>query len=156
MSKFCLIHYTYNIYICYKMAVVYVLQSKGIISRKLAALIVRYSQKWIFIVLYYSENPLIAHNVGTTGPIQVRFSAKCTSPNEHFNQIENWKCHMFKFWLISADPITYCPMLVDLIVPHTLQVLYCYIELASICIVLFNKDHGNNCFISSCVSSLVR
>ena len=24
------------------------------------------------------------HNFGTTGPIQIRFSAKCTSPNEHF------------------------------------------------------------------------
>ncbi len=41
-----------------------------------------------------SENPSIAHNLGTTGPIQVRFSAKCTSSSEHFNQIENWKCHI--------------------------------------------------------------
>ncbi len=26
---------------------------------------------------------------------------------EHFNQIENWKCHMFSFRLISLDLITY-------------------------------------------------
>ncbi len=32
---------------------------------------------------------LQSHNFGTTGPIQVGFSAKCTSPNEHFNQTEN-------------------------------------------------------------------
>ena len=63
------------------------------ISRKSAALIVnvRYSQKkeLISIVFYCSENPSIAHNLGTTGLIQVGFSAKCTSPNEHFIQIEN-------------------------------------------------------------------
>ncbi len=38
---------------------------------------------------YCSENPSIAHNLGTTGPIQVGFSAKCTSTNKDFNQIEN-------------------------------------------------------------------
>ncbi len=56
----------------------------------------RYSQKkeWVSFVFYYFENPSIAHNFGTTGLIQVRFSAKCTSPNKHFNQIENWKCHI--------------------------------------------------------------
>ena len=27
--------------------------------------------------------------------------------NEDFNQIENWKCHMFDFWLIPLDRITY-------------------------------------------------
>ncbi len=43
-------------------------------------------KKWISIVFYCSENPPIAHNLGTAGPIQVGFSAKCTSPNEHFNQ----------------------------------------------------------------------
>ncbi len=37
---------------------------------------------------------------------QVEFSAKCTSQDKHFNQIENWKCHMFEFWLISLDRIT--------------------------------------------------
>ncbi len=42
------------------------------------------------------ENPSIAHTFGTTCPIQVGFSAKCISPNEHhFDQIENRKCHMF-------------------------------------------------------------
>ncbi len=35
------------------------------------------------------------------------FAANCTSPNEDFNQIENWKCHMFDFWLIPLDRITY-------------------------------------------------
>ena len=46
--------------------------------------------------------------LGTTGPIQVGFSAKCSSPNEHFNQIENLKYHMFDFRLISLDCITLC------------------------------------------------
>ena len=49
----------------------------------------------------------ITYNFGTFGPIQVGFSTKCTAPNEHFNQTENWKCHMFKFRLISLDHITY-------------------------------------------------
>ncbi len=34
------------------------------------------------------------------------FQAKCTSPNELFNQIENRKCHVFEFRLISQDRIT--------------------------------------------------
>ena len=34
---------------------------------------------------------LVAHNLGITGPIQVGFSAKCTSPNEDFNQIKKLK-----------------------------------------------------------------
>ncbi len=45
-------------------------------------------------------------NYGTTGPIQVGFSAKCTSPNEEFIQFiqkENWKCYMFDFRLIPVD-----------------------------------------------------
>ncbi len=81
----------------------YVLRSSGI-SQKSAALIVRYSQKkkWISSVFYCSENPSIAHNLGTTGPIQVGFQQNGTSPNEHFNQIENWKCHMCKFRLITS------------------------------------------------------
>ena len=29
-----------------------------------------------------------------------RFLAKCTSPSENFNQIENWECHMCEFRLI--------------------------------------------------------
>ncbi len=37
----------------------------------------------LFLRVYY------AHNFGTTGPIQEGFSSKCTSLNEHFNQIEN-------------------------------------------------------------------
>ncbi len=84
----------------------FVLWTSGI-SQKSGALIVRHSQKKLkSFVFYCSENPSIAHSFGTTGPIQVGFSAKCTSPNEHFNQIENWKCHMFDFRLISLDHIT--------------------------------------------------
>ncbi len=79
------------------------------ISWKSGALIVRYSQKkeLISFVFYCLENPSIGHNLGTTGPIRVGFSAKCTSPNEHFNQIVKWKCHMLGFRQIS-DHITYC------------------------------------------------
>ncbi len=68
----------------------------------------RYCQKkeLISFVLYCFENPSIVHNFGTTSPIQRGFSAKCTFPNEHFNQIENWKCHMFAFILISLNRIT--------------------------------------------------
>ena len=78
-------------------------------SGKLAVLIVRYIQKkkHISIVFYCSESLSIAHNLGTTGPIQVWFSAKCTFPNEHFNQIENRKCHMSNFRPIPLDRITY-------------------------------------------------
>ena len=84
-----------------------ILRSSGI-SRKAAALIVRYSQKkkLISIVFYCSGNHSIAHNLGTTGPIQVGFSAKHTSPNEDFNQIENRKWHMFDFRLIPLDRFT--------------------------------------------------
>ena len=83
------------------------LRSSGI-SRKSAALNFRYSQKkkWLSIFFYCSENPSIAHNLGTTGLIQVGFSVKCTSLSEHFNQIENWKCHMCESWLIPLDRIT--------------------------------------------------
>ncbi len=87
--------------------VYYVLLSSRI-SRKSGALIVRYSQKkeCVSFVFYCFENPSIA-NFGTTGLIQVGFSAKCTSPNENFNQVENWKCHMFDFRLIPLDRIIY-------------------------------------------------
>ena len=95
---------------------IYVLWSSGI-SRTSGALIVRYSQKkkWISFVFYCSENPSLAHNFGTTG--EVGFSAKCTSSNEHFNQKENWKCHMFVFRLISLDRITYNCLRFTLICP---------------------------------------
>ena len=85
------------------------LRSSGI-SQKSAALIVRYSQKkkWISTVFYCSENLSIAHNLGTTGLIP-GFSAKCTSPKQYLNQIENFKCWMCEFWLISWDPYhNYC------------------------------------------------
>ena len=64
---------------------IYVLWSSGI-SSKTGALIVRYSQKkkQISFVFCCFENHSIAHNFGTTGLIQVGFSAKCTSP------MSNW------------------------------------------------------------------
>ncbi len=55
----------------------------------------------------YFENPSTAHNFGTTGLIQVGISAKCTSQNEHLNQIENWNCHRLDCALISLDRITH-------------------------------------------------
>ncbi len=57
-----------------------------------------------FFCFLLFENPSIAHNFGTTGWIQVGFSAKCTSPNEHL--IENWKWRMSELQLISLDRIT--------------------------------------------------
>ncbi len=39
----------------------------------------------LFSLFWESFN---CYNFGTTGPIQVGFSGKCTSPNEDFNQIE--------------------------------------------------------------------
>ncbi len=60
---------------------------------------------YCFLLFWESS---IAHNLGTTVPIQVEFSAKCTCLNEDFNQIENWKCHMCNFRLIPLDRITYC------------------------------------------------
>ncbi len=87
----------------------YVLRSSGI-SRKLAALIVIYIARKrneflnCFLLFWESFN---CSNPGTTGPIQVGVSAKCTSPNEDFNQIKNWKCHLCYFRLIPQDRITY-------------------------------------------------
>ncbi len=66
-----------------------------------------WKKEWISFVFYCSENPSIAHNFEITGPIQVGVSEMYTSPNEHVNQIENWKCHMFEFKMISLDRITY-------------------------------------------------
>ncbi len=58
------------------------------------------NKSFCFLLFWESFN---CFNFGTTGPIQVRFSAKCIPPNEDFNQIENWKCHMFNFRLIPLD-----------------------------------------------------
>ncbi len=115
------------------------LRSIGI-SRKSAALIVRYGQKKksISIVFYCSGNLSIAHNLGTTGSIQAGFSAKCSSPNEHLNQIENWKCHMCEFQLISQDRITndWCSVLWQ---DHLACMFYSLIFLPS---VLCSKPSG--------------
>ncbi len=70
--------------------------------------LLRYSKKkeCISIVFYCSENLSIAITLfGTTGSIQAGFAAKCTSPNEDFNHVENWKCHMFDFRPIPLDRI---------------------------------------------------
>ena len=80
------------------------------INRKSAALIARYSQKkecssFVFycfknlsIVIRTLAQELWNHQSG--------FQAKSTSLKEDFNQIENWKCHMFDFRLILLDRIT--------------------------------------------------
>ncbi len=78
------------------------------ISQKSAALTVRYGQKkeCISFVFYCLENLSIAITLQPLVRFQVEFSAKCTSPNEDFNQVENWKCHMFDFRLVLLDRIT--------------------------------------------------
>ncbi len=50
-----------------------------------AELIVKKGKKELNSIVFY---PSMAYNFGTTGPIQVGFSAKCTSPNDDFNQIK--------------------------------------------------------------------
>ncbi len=47
---------------------------------------------------------LTCYNFGTTGLIQVRFSAQCTSSNEHFNWIKTENV-TFDFRLMSLDYI---------------------------------------------------
>ena len=91
---------------------IYVLRSSGI-SQKSGALNwywekARKRNSWVSFVFNCSENHSIAHIFGTTSPIQVGFSAKCTSPNGHINKIlKKWKSHKLKFGLISLDRITY-------------------------------------------------
>ena len=85
----------------------YVLLSSGI-SRSREHWLPDIARKWnkFLSVFYCFQNPSIAHNFETTGPIQVWVSAKCTSPNENkISQIENERCHDFR--LISLDHITY-------------------------------------------------
>ena len=83
------------------------LRSSGI-NRQSGTLIVRIARKKNgFLLFCYFENLSIAHNFGTTDLILIGFSAKCISSNGLFNQIENWKWHMFHFRLIPQDYITY-------------------------------------------------
>ena len=63
----------------------------------------------LFAIFWESFN---CYNFGSTGLIQVGFSAKCTSRNKDFNQIENWKCHMLDFRLIPLDRITYISLII--------------------------------------------
>ena len=83
------------------------------ISRRSAELIARYSQnkKWISIVFYCSENPAIACNLGTTGPIQVEGVSKMYLSKWALQSDKNWKCHIFDFRLIPLDRITYTDIL---------------------------------------------
>ncbi len=92
----------------YVLGRVYVLRSSGI-SQKSGALMVTYSQKkkCIYLVFYCFDNLSIAITLEPLIQFRWVFSTKCTSPNEDFNEIENWKCHMFNFWLIPLDHITY-------------------------------------------------
>ncbi len=62
-------------------------------------------EHWLWDLLFWESFNF--YNFGITGQIQLGFSAKCTSPNEDFNHIENWKWHMFDFWLIPLNRITY-------------------------------------------------
>ena len=55
------------------------------------------------------ENPSTVHNCGSTDPILVGFSTKCTSPNGHFNQIETENFTHSNFRLIPLDCIPLCP-----------------------------------------------
>ena len=59
----------------------------------------------LFCFLLFWES-FKCYSFGTTGPIQVGFSAKCTSPNMDFNHIENLKCNILDFRLIPLDCIT--------------------------------------------------
>ena len=132
------------------------------ISRKSEALIVRCSQRKEWISFYCFENPSIAHNFGTTGWIQVGFSMclkRCTSPNEHFNQIQSWKCHMFNFRLIFLDCIINGDRL-------TYGLIYCYAQYAhyivqrkfgtnGLPVVKPRNDRMYNCYKLSCQYKVV-
>ena len=78
------------------------LQSSGI-TRKSKAMIVRHGQKKKITLFSIVENPSTAYYFGTTGPIQVVFSAECTSPRTSIKCTLN---HTFNFRLISLDHIT--------------------------------------------------
>ncbi len=86
----------------------YVLRSSGI-SRKLAILIVRNSQKkkCISIVLYCFENLQLLITLEPLVRFRWGFQQNVPLINEDFNQAENWKCHMSNFRLIPLDSITY-------------------------------------------------
>ncbi len=69
---------------------------------------------YFFCFLLFWE-PFNCYNFGTIGPIHLGFLAKCKSPNEHFNQIENMKMshvrlefprsyHILFIVTLAADP----------------------------------------------------
>ena len=72
----------YHIYMCYDPA-------ESVRSRKQWLWDIARKRNMTFFCFLCFENPSIAF--WTIGPIQVGFSTKCTSPNEHFTQIENLK-----------------------------------------------------------------
>ncbi len=77
----------------------------------------------LFSIVLKSFN---CYSFGTIGPLQVGFSAKCTSPNEDFNQIENWKCHLFDFRLIPLGHITYDPIFWAVYVTQHIESASCW------------------------------
>ncbi len=80
------------------------------------------ARKGMNFFCFLFENPsIIAHNFRTTGPIQVGFSAKCTSPNEHFNVLEDWKCSTSDWFpQIASHYAKYISIIfVQLTIPNT-------------------------------------
>ncbi len=57
-----------------------------------------------FLLLFWESFncSLLWNHWNTGGVFRLMYSS-----HEHFNQIENWKCHMFNFRLIALDHITY-------------------------------------------------
>ena len=101
------------------------LLSSGI-SWKSGVLIVRYSQEkeWRNEYLLFSIDLRTLQLLITWEPlVQVGFSAKCTSPNEHFNQIE-----MSHVWFQTDFPRSH-HMLHCYELPNVLKILViCYIK----------------------------
>ncbi len=82
-------------------------------------------------------------HLGTTGSIQVGFSAKCTSPSEHFNQIKNWKCHTCEFRLIPLDRITNGLISIIPLLPPISQYQIClmnYVQITNIALCTLNLN----------------
>ncbi len=96
------------------------------ISRKSAALIVRYSQKkeCISIIFYSSEKVQL---LITLEPLdRFKWGFQQNVPSEDFDQVENWKCHMCYFWLIPLDRITFVVCVND--VKLTAVMMLCFVS----------------------------
>ncbi len=77
------------------------------IGWKSGALITRISRKRNEFSFFSIVLTILQLLITLESLIQVGFSAKFTSSNEHFDQIEYWKCHMLDFGLTSLDRITW-------------------------------------------------